>query len=185
MRRWFLLLALTVSVPVISLPPIPVEAQASLWKRFTSAKSGFSAVMPGTPKQRKEKNLTVYEVTRDEEKMRYSVGVIDLAIAPGDDPKLTNEVFEGIRKGAEKQDGKLLSFKTIKLAGQYPGREMNFTLPDEFRARWRVYVVGKRAYFLSVTTTQENLETKLAGSTAVFLNSLRVQAPKPQSAGKR
>jgi hypothetical protein len=157
----------------------PVLAQESIWKWFTAPQLGFSVVMPGKPTETKGKNLTLYEVTRDAERVRYAVGVIELAIAPGNDAQLLNQIYDGIRSGVEKEDGTLVSSRPIRLAAQYPGQEMNFILPDHLQARWRIYVVGKRAYFMSVTTTPDNMNLRLAKSVAVFLNSLKVPAPKP------
>lgn len=151
----------------------PAIAQESIWKRFVSSRGRFSIVMPGTPKERKENGLTMFEVVRDEESVRYAVGFLDLSVAPGKNVKLQNEVYEGVRKGAAKGKGELISYRTIALRG-YPGREMNFKLPDNVVARWRVYLVNKRAYFVNVTTTQENQQTGLATSIAVFLNSFRL-----------
>ncbi|GAP99366.1 hypothetical protein [Leptolyngbya sp. NIES-2104] len=173
MRGWQVVLGLAILLgsPVVQLKS--VTAQESLWRRFTSQRGGFSVVMPGTPKERKEGNLTLFEVIRDDESVRYSVGYLDLPVAPGNDRKLQNEVYEGVRRGAEKDQAELLSFRTIRL-GNFPGREMNFKLPDEMGAKWRVYLVNRRAYFVSVTTTQENQERGLATSIDVFLNSFRL-----------
>ncbi len=151
----------------------PAMAQDSIWKRFTSSRGRFSVVMPGTPKERKENGLSIFEVVRDEESVRYAVGFLDLPVAPGKNAKLQNEVYEGVRRGAETGKGDLISYRTIALKG-YPGREMNFKLPDNVVARWRVYLVNKRAYFVNVTTTQDNQETGLATSIDVFLNSFRL-----------
>jgi hypothetical protein len=174
---------LTMSVPLVVLSST-VLAQSSIWKKFTSEAGGFSVVMPGIPRERKEQTLALYEVTRDEERVRYAVGYLELAIAPETDPKLIKEVFDGIQKGVENQQGKLLSFKTLKLSGRFPGREMNFSLPGDFRARWRVYIVGNRTYFLNATTTQENMRSRLATSVEVFLKSFQVKVPKIQETPK-
>ncbi|HTL90033.1 MAG TPA: hypothetical protein VL134_11580 [Leptolyngbya sp.] len=148
-------------------------AQESIWKRFTSQQGRFSIVLPGTPKERKEGGLTLFELIRDDESVRYSVGFLDLPVAPGADKKIQNEVYEGVRRGAAKDQGELLSYRTIQLNG-FPGREMNFKLPDDMVAKWRVYIVNKRAYFVSVTTTQQNQAQGLATSIDVFLNSFRL-----------
>lgn len=176
MRRFVLIAALLISAPTIAwVTALPPVAAQSLWKRFAFPKAGFSVVIPGTPTERREKGLSIFEVVRDEERIRYAVSYIDLAVAPGNNSKLLNEVYEGVRKGAEQDKGDLISYRTIKLNG-FPGREMDFLLPDNYVARWRVYVVNKRAYFLSATTTRKNLQTDLATSVAVFLNSFRVNA---------
>ncbi|MBE9013703.1 hypothetical protein IQ250_26290 [Pseudanabaenaceae cyanobacterium LEGE 13415] len=173
MRVWQVVLglAILVGLPVVQWKPI--AAQESLWRRFTSQKGGFSVVIPGTPKERKDGNLTLFEVIRDDERVRYSVGYLDLPVAPGNDQRLQNEVYEGVRKGAEKDQAELISFRTIRL-GSFPGREMNFKLPDDMVARWRIYLVNRRAYFVSVTTTKENQERGLTTSINVFLNSFRL-----------
>lgn len=171
--RWQLVvgLAILIGSPAVELKN--AAAQESIWKRFTSQRGGFSIVMPGTPKERKDNGLTLFELIRDDESVRYSVGYLDLSVAPGKDKKLQNEVYEGVRKGAAKDQGDLLSFRTIQLNG-FPGREMNFKLPDDMVAKWRVYLVNKRAYFVNVTTTQANQEQGLSTSIDVFLNSFRL-----------
>ncbi|MBW4440222.1 MAG: hypothetical protein KME10_03080 [Plectolyngbya sp. WJT66-NPBG17] len=173
MRIWQVVLGVAVLLgsPVVELKS--ATAQESIWKRFTSQRGGFSIVMPGTPKERKESGLTLFDLMRDDESVRYSVGYLDLPVAPGTDKKLQNEVYEGVRKGAAKDQGELLSFRTIQLNGS-PGREMNFKLPDDMVAKWRVYLVNRRAYFVNVTTTQENQKRGLATSIDVFLNSFRL-----------
>lgn len=173
MRGWQVVLGVAIlfGSPVVQLQP--VTAQESLWRRFTSQRGGFSVVMPGTPKERKDGNLTLFEVIRDDEQVRYAVGYLDLPVAPGNDRRLQNEVYEGVRRGAEKDQARLTSFRTIRL-GNFPGREMNFNLPDNMIARWRVYLVNRRAYFVNVTTTKENQERGLATSINVFLNSFRL-----------
>jgi len=173
MRGWQVVLGLAILMasPVVELKA--AIAEESLWKRFTSQRGGFSIVIPGTPKERKESGLTLFELIRDDESVRYSVGYLDLPVAPGNDKKLQNEVYEGVRKGAAKDQGELLSFRSIQFKG-FPGREMNFKLPDEMVAKWRVYLVNRRAYFVSVTTTKSNQEQGLATSIDVFLNSFRL-----------
>lgn len=177
MRDWLLGLALaTLIVP--SLPILPsgtntLLAQESLWKRYTSQRWGFSAVMPGTPQERKREGMTIFEVVRDEEAVRYFVGVIDLPAAFGNDKRQQKEFFEGVSESAEKGGGKLISYRSIAISG-FPGREMNFTLPNNLVSKWRVYLVNKRAYLVTVTTTQQNLEQDLATSSDVFLSSFRV-----------
>lgn len=173
MRGWpvVLGLALWLGSPVLELQP--VIAQASLWKRFTSKSGGFSIVMPGTPAERKQNGLTQFELIRDQESVRYAVGILNLPVAPKTDKKLQNEVYEGIRRGAANGQAELLSFRTIQLNG-LPGREMNFKLPDNMVAKWRVYLVDRRAYFINVTTTKANQERGLATSIEVFLNSFRL-----------
>ncbi|BAU10518.1 hypothetical protein LEP3755_10020 [Leptolyngbya sp. NIES-3755] len=173
MRGWQVVLGLAILLgsPVVQLNS--VTAQESLWKRFTSQRGRFSIVMPGTPKERKEGNLTLFELLRDDERVRYSVSYLDLPVTPGNDKKLQNEVFEGVRRGAAKDQAELISFRTIQL-GSFPGREMNFKLPDDMVARWRVYLVNRRAYFVSVTTTKDNQERGLATSINVFLSSFRL-----------
>ncbi|MBW4537757.1 MAG: hypothetical protein KME43_01285 [Myxacorys chilensis ATA2-1-KO14] len=178
MRRFVLIAALLVSVPAIAWVSVSPVAAQSTWKRVLFQKEGFSVIVPEMPKIRKEKGLSLYEVVRDKEQMRYAVGYLDLAIAPGNDSKLINEVYEGVKKGAEKDKGDLVAYRTIERNG-FPGREMTFFLPDGFAARWRVYIVNKRAYFLSATTTRKNLQTDLAGSVAVFLDSFRLNAKRP------
>lgn len=181
MRRLQTMAALILFAIPIALQPTseiagivaPAMAQDSIWKRFTSSRGRFSVVMPGTPKERKENDLSIFEVVRDEESVRYAVGFLDLPVAPGKNARLQNEVYEGVRKGAAKEQGDLISYRTIALKG-YPGREMNFKLSDNLVARWRVYLVNKRAYFVNVTTTQENQQTGLATSIDVFLNSFRL-----------
>jgi hypothetical protein len=182
--RSLLILSVLMGTPAIGLmiSPVSVEAQ-SLWRRFTAQRAGFSVVMPGTPKERKERGLTAFEVTRDEESVRYAAGFLDLPVAPGSDRRLQNEVYEGIRKGAAKEAVKLLSYRTIVLRG-VPGREMTFELPNNLVARWRVYLVNRRAYFASVTTTPENLNRGLATSIDVFFSSFQIlnrpSPPKPK-----
>ncbi|MBD1842194.1 hypothetical protein H6F89_01970 [Cyanobacteria bacterium FACHB-63] len=173
MRGWQLVLgvAILIGSPVVELRS--AVAQESLWKRFTSQRGGFSVVMPGTPKERKENGLTLFELIRDDESVRYSVGYLDLPVAPGTDKRLQNEVYEGVRKGAAKDQGELVSFRTIQL-NRFPGREMNFKLPDEMVAKWRIYLVNRRAYFVNVTTTKDNQEQGLSTSINVFLNSFRL-----------
>ncbi len=175
MRGWSAILA--VGLPLV-VGVSAVQAQGSIWKKFSPEQGAFSVVMPGIPKAQKSKDLALYELTREAEKVRYAVGYIELAIAPGEDERLTREVFDGIQSGVENQKGTLLSFRSVKLAGQYPGREMTFLLPDDFRAKWRVYIVGKRTYFLNATTTQANLSSGLAKSVEVFLSSFQVKVPK-------
>lgn len=173
MRVWQLVLgvAILIGSPVVELQS--VIAQESLWKRFTSQRGGFSIVMPGTPKERKESGLTQFELIRDDESVRYSVGYLDLPVAPKNDKRLQNEVYEGVRKGAAKDQGELLSFRSIQFKG-FPGREMNFKLPDDMVAKWRVYLVNRRAYFVNVTTTKANQEQGLSTSIDVFLSSFRL-----------
>jgi hypothetical protein len=132
-------------------------------------------MMPGTPKERKEGDSTLFEVTRDQESIRYSVGFLDLLVAPENDRQLQNEVYEGFRRGAEAGKVRLKSYRSIDLNG-FPGREMNFSLPNNLVARWRVYLVNKRAYFVSVTTTPDNLQRGLSKSVTVFFNSFQVSA---------
>lgn len=172
MRGWQVVLGLAILIgsPVVQLNS--VTAQESLWRRFTSQRGGFSVVMPGTPKERKEGNLTLFEVIRDDEQVRYAVSYLDLPVAPGTDKRLQNEVYDGVRRGAAKDQGELISFRTIQL-GKFPGREMNFKLPDDMVAKWRVYLVNRRAYFVNVTTTKDNQERGLATSIDVFLSSFR------------
>ena len=176
MRRFVLVAALLTSVPtIVGISDSPSSAAQSVWKRVLFQKEGFSVIVPEMPKARQEKGLALYEIVRNKEQIRYAVGYIDLAVAPGTNPKLINEVYEGVQKGAEKDQGDLVSYRSISLNG-FPGREMSFLLPDGFAARWRVYVVNKRAYFLSATTTRKNLQTDLAKSVAVFLDSFRLNA---------
>jgi hypothetical protein len=179
MRGWHvgLGLAILLGSPVVELRS--VSAEESIWNRFTSKSSGFSVVMPGTPTERKQGGLTQFELIRDEESVRYAVGVLNLPVAPRENKKLQNEVYEGIRKGAANGQAELLSFRTIKL-GEFPGREMNFKLPDDMVAKWRVYLVDRRAYFINVTTTEENQQRGLATSIDVFLNSFRLIRTPPK-----
>jgi hypothetical protein len=170
-------LAILLGSPVVELRS--VSAEESIWNRFTSKSSGFSVVMPGTPTERKQAGLTQFELIRDEESVRYAVGVLNLPVAPRENKKLQNEVYEGIRKGAANGQAELLSFRTIKL-GEFPGREMNFKLPDDMVAKWRVYLVDRRAYFINVTTTEENQQRGLATSIDVFLNSFRLIRTPPK-----
>ncbi|WNZ46603.1 hypothetical protein Q2T42_01975 [Leptolyngbya boryana CZ1] len=170
-------LALVLGSPIVEMRS--VSAQESIWKRFTSKSHGFSIVMPGTPTERKQSGLTQFELIRDAESVRYAVGVLNLPAAPGEDKKLQNEVYEGIRRGAAREQAELLSFRTIKL-GEFPGREMNFKLPDNMVAKWRVYLVDRRAYFINVTTTQENQQRGLATSINVFLNSFQLIGTPPK-----
>lgn len=181
MRVWQVVLgvAIVLGSPTIALRS--TTAQESLWKRFTSKQAGFSVVMPGTPTERKENGLRQFEVIRDDESVRYAVGILELPVAPGNNRKLQNEVYEGIRKGAANGQADLLSFRTIQLNG-FPGREMNFKLPDEMVAKWRVYLVDRRAYFINVTTTEENQASGLATSIDVFLNSFRLIRTSPKKA---
>ena len=173
MRIWQAVLgvAIILGTPVVELQN--ATAQESIWKRFTSKRGGFSIVIPGTPTERKAGGLTLFELIRDDESVRYSVGFLDLPVAPGKDKKLQNEVYDGVQKGAAKDQGELLSSRTIQL-NEFSGREMNFKLPDGMVAKWRVYIMNKRAYFVNVTTTQQNQEQGLATSIDVFLNSFRL-----------
>jgi hypothetical protein len=173
MRGWQVVLgvAILLGSPIVELRS--VTAQESLWKRFTSKQGGFSIVIPGTPTERKENGLRQFELIREAESVRYAVGILELPVAPGNDKKLQNEVYEGIRRGAANGQAELISFRTIRL-NEFPGREMNFKLPDEMVAKWRVYLVDRRAYFINVTTTQENQAQGLATSIDVFLNSFRL-----------
>ncbi len=173
MRIWQVVLGLAILLGSPAVEWQNVTAQESIWKRFTSKRGGFSIVIPGTPTERKEGELTLFELIREDESVRYSVGFLDLPVAPGSDKKLQNEVYDGVEKGAAKDQGDLQSFRTIQLSG-FPGREMNFKLPDEMVAKWRVYIVNKRAYFVNVTTTQQNQEQGLATSIDVFLSSFRL-----------
>ena len=180
MRSWQVVLgmailgaAIVLGSPAVELSRAVAQESESLWKRFTSQQGRFSIVMPGTPIERKEGGLSLFELIRDEESVRYSVGFLDLPAAPGNDKKLQNEVYSGVENGAAKDKGELLSFRTIQLNG-FPGREMNFKLPDDLVAKWRVYIVNKRAYFVNVTTTTQNQAEGLATSIDVFLSSFRL-----------
>jgi hypothetical protein len=191
MRSVVLGLVLLFGVPVVAECAMPSAhgraiAQESLWRRFTSRSWGFSVVMPGTPTERKQNGLTQFELIRDEESVRYAVGVLNLPVAPGDNKKLQNEIYDGIRRGAANGQADLISYRTIKLS-EFPGREMNFKLPEDMVAKWRVYLVDKRAYFVNVTTTQDNMEVGLTNSVDVFLQSFRLirkPAKKPSAPAK-
>ncbi|MCU0552411.1 MAG: hypothetical protein MUC48_24025 [Leptolyngbya sp. Prado105] len=157
----------------------PIVAQQSIWRRFTSKSWGFSIVMPGTPTERKQNGLTQFELIRNEESVRYAVGILNLPVAPGTNKNLQSEIYDGIRRGAANGQAVLISFRTIELNG-FPGREMNFRLPDGMVAKWRVYLVDKRAYFINVTTTKENQSQGLATSIDVFLQSFRLARKAPK-----
>lgn len=123
------------------------------WKIFSPPDGGFAVQLPGSPQDVSQpmtsksgvRQVHIFEVLTTE--IDYSVGYVDFESAL-EDPKLSKKILDGVRdKMVAKESGKLLSEIDVALAS-HPGREFVIQASDGV-FRDRLYLVGKRYYFLT------------------------------------
>jgi hypothetical protein len=144
-------------------PPVgklPVgEIPGGKFKEFKSAAGGFTAQMPGNPKQQSQNIpgggiLTAYLV--EERDGAYMVGYSDIPIAPNESEAQLQNRLDGSRDGAVRNlNATVVRDVKIKLAGKHPGREIEANLPQNKGVmRARFYIVGSRMYQVMVLGTR-------------------------------
>jgi hypothetical protein len=140
-----------------------IPADVVQLQEFTSAEGRFKVLMPGVPQQRPApQGGTIYGW--EGEGCFFAVAVEDLPIAPDEPPGVTEKRLDGSRDtSVKKVNGRILSEKRIQLQGKHPGREVVASLPEAGRViRSRFYLVGSRAYLLSVIGEDRDIRSPTA-----------------------
>jgi hypothetical protein len=140
-----------------------IQADVVQLQEFTSAEGRFKVLMPGVPQQRPSpQGGTIYGW--EGEGCFFAVAVEDLPIPPDEPPGVTEKRLDGSRDtSVKKVNGRILSEKRIQLQGKHPGREVVASLPDTGRViRSRFYLVGSRAYLLSVIGEDRDIRSPTA-----------------------
>jgi hypothetical protein len=147
------------------------------WRVFTSKEGAFSAALPGTPSESKQRVLTAAAAldvhlfvvdTKDDGAL-----VVSYCDLPADDVKPGNEQkrLDLARDGAvTNARGKLQSEKGYKLDG-CPGRELQIEADKGLRIRMRIIVAKQRLYQAMAMGPARFTQGKDA---ALFLDSLRL-----------
>jgi hypothetical protein len=144
-----------------AVPVIPADVVHL--QEFTSAEGRFKVLMPGAPQQRPSpQGGTIYGW--EGEGCFFAVAVEDLPIPPDEPPGVIEKRLDGSRDtSVKKVNGKILSERRIQLQGKHPGREVVASLPDTGRVlRSRFYLVGSRAYLLTVIGEDRDIRSPTA-----------------------
>ncbi len=167
--------ALAVAV-VVAMTSLLHGADAPAFKEYSSKEGKFKALLPGTPKEQTvdagpvKMHMAIVDLGKD---VSYTVIYSDL---PGDaktlaKPEVAEKVLDGATKGAlDNTKGKNLTEKKIKI-GTYPGREIQFEIPDKGFVRSRIYLVDARLYQVMVTGPKATITSKDADK---FLGSFKL-----------
>jgi hypothetical protein len=196
LAQWFVLAILLGTFPIIQPGQAtqPFQLAQSIWKPFSSKEGRFSVLMPGTPRESQmiwnletgDDIVYLFTVTREE--AEYMVWYVDFEpptrrldddgqssnfpdILPNTPEKMTDVLVNaGTDSYSTPSDCRLISEQSIRL-GSYPGREISLRLPSGPLVRRRLYLVNRRAYILSVRTTQERFLSKTIEG---FMNSFKL-----------
>jgi hypothetical protein len=152
--------------------------QAKL-EAFTSKEGRFTAKMPGQPAKQTQSmplvgELTLYSV--EGASGMYGVGYGDLPNLGGrESAKVIGQRLDaGVQGSVRNINATLKKQLPVYLAGKYPGREFEATLPNgRGLIRSRIYFVGKRYYQIMVLGKPELVNSKNADE---FLRSFQVTA---------
>lgn len=196
LAQWFVLAILLATFPIIQPGQAtqPFQLAQSIWKPFSSKEGRFSVLMPGTPRESQmiwnletgDDIVYLFTVTREE--AEYMVGYVDFEpptrrvdddgqssnfpdILPNTPEKMTDVLVNaGTDSYSTPSNRRLISEQSIRL-GNYPGREISLRLGGGPLVRRRLYLVNRRAYILSVRTTQERFLSKTIEG---FMNSFKL-----------
>jgi len=195
LAQWFVLAILLGTFPIIQPGQAtqPFQLAQSIWKPFSSKEGRFSVLMPGTPRESQliwdpVTGYIVYLFTVTREEAEYMVWYLDFEpptrrlnddgqssnfpdMLPNTPEKMTDVLVNaGTDCYSTPSICRLISEQSIRL-GSYPGREISLRLPSGPLVRRRLYLVNRRAYILSVRTTQERFLSKTIEG---FMNSFKL-----------
>jgi hypothetical protein len=161
----------------------PAAASGAAWQEFTSEEGGFAVLMPSEPVEQTQPASTPDStenhmfMARHGETAAFGVAYTDL---PEDLASVEPEAMQGIldmgRDGAlASMGGTLLAEEVISLEG-FPGRHIEFELPEERfpgggQGVLRVYLVGSRVYQVLALAVRDYL---VAEDVDRFLSSFRL-----------
>jgi len=182
MHRRPLLAALVLTVALAA------GAAAQAWKKYTSAESGFSVTVPGTPKYEKRTTnsqagalvLHNYSVARENDTIAYLVNRTDYpaAISDANSPE---RLLDLARDGQiNSLQAKIRSEKRLKVSG-YPARELIFDSARGLTGHARLVLAKNRLYQVLGLATQGKARGAQLGR---FVTSFAL-APPPKGKPRR
>jgi hypothetical protein len=149
------------------------DAKAQELKEFRPKGEGFIVLMPETPEVSEE---TTDGVTRKSfmvitPGLTYLISTVSLPIPKGEGEEAVKKRLDNGRdEGLRTAKAKLLKERKILLAGKYPGRAIEASLPGQERLLIaRIYLVDTKLYVLVVAGKEKNVRST---NSARFLNSL-------------
>jgi hypothetical protein len=162
----------------LPLAPCAALAQGPEWKEFVSKPGGFRVLLPGVPKEHKQKmqtpagsvvlTLFVFEPRKGEG--TFGVGYSELtgSVKPGTQQKRLEKARD---QAVAKAHGKLRNDKYITLQG-WAGREFEIEVDGKLRVRTRMFAVKNRLYQVLAIGPSDWLRSTDATR---FLDSFRLQ----------
>ncbi len=150
----------------------PTALEAARWQIFTSARGGFSIVMPGTPELHEKVHRSLVGAIQEH---TYSVatGDGDYSIEFSDLPWAAvglggpGMIFRRAKEGLLRDNGGTeTGFSAIELH-EHPGRELSFRIPGKESGKARFFLVEQRLYVLVATASDPGNVQKFLGSFAL------------------
>jgi hypothetical protein len=136
---------------------VSLNAQDDEWTKYSSTKGRFSITVP-CEFSVEEENVPTGDGQTIAQVYHSCAGPVGFYIASyadftiaGPQNVMLDAFRDGVAKGAQ---GTIISERSIKL-GSYAGREFetaHLVRDQDFRFRWRIYLVGKRMYGTGVGT---------------------------------
>jgi hypothetical protein len=143
------------------------------FQEYTSSDGRYKVSFPGTPQAKTSQSpggVTMSAMGVDEKDGAYLVQYGDLSIPPGETDQQLQQRLDALRDATgQALGGKVTRFTPIKLAGKYPGRELEATVPSKNGTlRARMYLVNQRLYEVMAVGTSSWVSSP---NTNTFFNS--------------
>lgn len=131
------------------------------WKRVSSTEGSFSILMPGTPIERSQTEITDFGPVDFAQFLFESADGTEYVVMYADMPEELFEVFAPDEmldafapRIVQKTSGELIHELVVRVDG-HEGREVKVRTADGLITKMRGYLVGKRNYQVGVVTSPE------------------------------